>query len=228
MSQHVELSTLNPRYEGYRLRDHAREARLLASIAARGIEEPLQGVDPPGGRFLLDGFMRYRCAQKLGIHCVPYVSLGAEEATGIVSLMRVSRDQTLGILEQARFVVDLLTLHGLSVSEVAEMLSRSKAWVSMRTRPAGGDGRHDPADPLPGHVSGVLLHVHAASVQAHELGHALTARTVRAERGRPAAERPRDRAVGSRLLPRPRRLTRGDRGGEGGLDAPAHAACATG
>ena len=132
MSQHVELSTLNPRYEGYRLRDHAREARLLASIAARGIEEPLQGVDPPGGRFLLDGFMRYRCAQKLGIHCVPYVSLGAEEATGIVSLMRVSRDQTLGILEQARFVVDLLTLHGLSVSEVAEMLSRSKAWVSMR------------------------------------------------------------------------------------------------
>ena len=132
MSQHVELSTLNPRYEGYRLRDHAREARLLASIAARGIEEPLQGVDPPGGRFLLDGFMRYRCAQKLGIHCVPYVSFGAEEATGIVNLMRVSRDQTLGILEQARFVVDLLTLHGLSVSEVAEMLSRSKAWVSMR------------------------------------------------------------------------------------------------
>ena len=58
--------------------------------------------------------------------------MGAEEAAGIVSLMRVARDQTLGILEQARFVVDLLTLHGLSVSEVAEMLSRSKAWVSMR------------------------------------------------------------------------------------------------
>ncbi len=132
MSENVELSSLNPRYEGYRLRDEVREARLLVSIAARGIEQPLAGVDPPGGRFLLNGFKRYRCARKLGIHSVPYVSLGSDEATAIVSLMRVSRDQTLGILEQARFVVELLTLHGLSVSEVAEMLSRSKAWVSMR------------------------------------------------------------------------------------------------
>jgi hypothetical protein len=132
MTQQVELSTLNPRYEGYRLRDEAREARLLASIAARGIEQPLAGVDSPDGRFLLNGFKRYRCARKLEIHGVPYLSLGEDEATAIASLMRVSRDQTLGILEQARFVVELLTLHGLSVSEVAEMLARSKAWVSMR------------------------------------------------------------------------------------------------
>ena len=132
MSQSVELSTLNLRYEGYRLRDEAREARLLASLAARGIEEPLQGVDTPSGRFLLNGFKRYRCARKLGIHSVPYESLGEEEAAGIVRLMRTSRDQALGILEQARFVVDLLTLHDLSLSEVAELLSRSKAWVSMR------------------------------------------------------------------------------------------------
>ena len=132
MGLKVELSTLNPRYEGYRLRDEAREARLLASLALRGIEEPLQGVDTPSDRFLLNGFKRYRCARKLGIETVPYESLGEEEAAGIIKLMRASRDQALGILEQARFVVDLLTLHDLSVSEVAELLSRSKAWVSMR------------------------------------------------------------------------------------------------
>ncbi|HUY36611.1 MAG TPA: hypothetical protein VMV69_28000 [Pirellulales bacterium] len=39
------------------------EARLLTSIARRGIETPLEGVDPPQGRFLLNGFKRYRCAQ---------------------------------------------------------------------------------------------------------------------------------------------------------------------
>jgi len=43
MSESVELSSLDLRYEGYRLRDDAREARLLASIAERGIDEPLQG-----------------------------------------------------------------------------------------------------------------------------------------------------------------------------------------
>lgn len=132
MSDNVERSSLDLRYEGHRLRDDAREARLLASIAQRGIEEPLEGVDTPEGRFLLNGFKRYRCANKLGIQCVPYLSLGQEEATGIVNLMRVSSDKALGILEQARFLVDLLTIHGLSVAEVAETLSRSKGWVSMR------------------------------------------------------------------------------------------------
>ena len=104
----------------------------MASIAQRGIEEPLEGVDTPEGRFLLNGFKRYRCANKLGIQCVPYLSLGQEEATGIVNLMRASSDKTLGILEQARFLVDLLTIHNLSVAEVAETLSRSQGWVSMR------------------------------------------------------------------------------------------------
>jgi hypothetical protein len=134
MSKIVELSSLDLRYEGYRLRDDAREARLLASIAQRGIEKPLQGVDTPEARLLLDGFKRRRAAQKLGIDCVPYVSLGQEEATAILSLMRVSTDKALGILEQARFLVDLLSIHGMSVAEVAQTLSRSKGWVSMRRR----------------------------------------------------------------------------------------------
>jgi len=132
MSEMIERSSLDLRYEGHRLRDNAREARLLASIAERGIEEPLEGVDALDARFLLNGFKRFRSATKLGLDCVPYVSLGQEEATGIISLMRVSTDNALGILEQARFLVDLLTIHGMSVEEVAQTLSRSKGWVSMR------------------------------------------------------------------------------------------------
>ena len=132
MSESVELSSLDPRYQGHRLRDDAREARLLASIAERGIENPLEGVDASDTRFLLNGFKRYRCAKKLGIQAVPYQSLGNEEATGIVNLMRVSTDKGLGILEQARFISDLLTLHGMSLAEVAQTLGRSKGWVAMR------------------------------------------------------------------------------------------------
>ncbi len=132
MSQTVELSTLDLRYEGYRLRDEAREARLLASIVERGIEEPLAGVDTRKARILLDGFKRRRCADKLGMGCVPYVSLGEEEATAILGLMRTSADKSLTILEQSRFIADLLTVHGMSVAEVAQRLSRSKGWVSMR------------------------------------------------------------------------------------------------
>jgi hypothetical protein len=132
MSQLVELSSLDLRYEGYRLRDDAREARVLASVAERGIEHPLEGVDTPERRLLLNGFKRARSAKKLGLDSVPYVSLGEEEAMGILSLMRASTDKALSLLEQARFIGELLTVHGLSVAEIAEKLSRSVGWVSMR------------------------------------------------------------------------------------------------
>ena len=132
MSEWVELASLNLRYEGYRLRDDAREARLRASIAGRGIEVPLVGVDASDDRLLLDGFKRWRSAKKLGLNVVPYVSLGADEALGILSLMRAATDRALSLLEEARFIGDLLTVHNLSLPEVAQRLSRSKAWVSMR------------------------------------------------------------------------------------------------
>jgi hypothetical protein len=132
MSETVERTSLDLRYQTYRLRNDTAETRLLASIAERDIEQPLSGVDTPQGRLLLDGFKRYRCATKLGIECLPYVSLGEEAAEGIASLMRVAQQKTLSILEQARFVVELHSLHDMSIAEVAETLSRSKAWVSMR------------------------------------------------------------------------------------------------
>ena len=132
MSEIVERSSLDLRYTGYRLRNDAAEARLLASIAERGIEDPLGGVDTCEGRLLLDGFRRNRCAAKLGIECVPYVSWGEDALQGIASLLSGRRQRALNMLEQARFVAELLSTHEMSVADVAEMLSRSKAWVSTR------------------------------------------------------------------------------------------------
>ena len=130
--QEIELSTLDLRYESYRMSDRASEARLLASIAERGIEEPLEGVDCQGVHVLLNGFKRYRCARKLGLGTGPYCSLGAEEATGILALLRTSNNKALSILEQACFLEELKWQHKISVAEIAEALSRSKSWVSMR------------------------------------------------------------------------------------------------
>lgn len=128
----IELSTLDLRYEGYRMRDRAGEARLLALLAERGIEEPLEGVDADGVHVLLNGFKRYRCACKLGMHTAPYTSLGQEAAAGITVLLRVSNNKALSILEQAAFIEELKHVHNMSVADIAEALSRSKSWVSMR------------------------------------------------------------------------------------------------
>jgi hypothetical protein len=132
MGREVELSTLDLRYESYRMKDPALEARLLASIAQRGIEEPLEGVDTQDRRLLLNGFKRYRCARKLGMGRAPYASLGNDEALGIMNLLRASHHRSLGILEQARFIDELRKLQQMTVAEMAAELARSKAWVSMR------------------------------------------------------------------------------------------------
>ena len=132
LTREIELSTLDLRYESYRMKQPAAEARLLASISQRGIEEPLEGVDRQEVRILLNGFKRYRCARKLGIATAPYASLGDDEAGAIMNLLRVSNDKALGILEQAGFIDELRNLHKMSVAEIATELSRSKSWVSMR------------------------------------------------------------------------------------------------
>jgi predicted transcriptional regulator len=132
MAEEAELSTIDLRYESYRMKNPALEGRLLHSIAERGIEEPLEGVGTAGERILLNGFKRYRCARKLGLGMVPYTTLGEDEASGILAMIRASNNRSLTILEQARFLDDLRTLHKLTVSEIAELVSRSKSWVSMR------------------------------------------------------------------------------------------------
>jgi len=132
MECEIELAALDLRYESYRMKNPAVEARLLASMAERGIEEPLEGVDRAPRSILLNGFKRYRCAVKLGIGLAPYASLGEEEAAAIVNLLRASKDRSLNILEQAAFLDQLRQLEPSSVAEMAERLSRSKSWVSVR------------------------------------------------------------------------------------------------
>lgn len=133
-SWNLELAQLDLRFQGHRLRVPRLEERLLCSIAQEGIREPLGGVlDASGAAILLDGFKRLRCALKLGIAIASFRALGEDEPEAIVQLLRSGGPQQgLSPLEEARFVDELHSVRGLSVAEIAEALSRSKAWVSVR------------------------------------------------------------------------------------------------
>ena len=133
MIEQVELSQIDIRFESYRLKSVITENNLLTSIIKKGICEPLEGVDKDNKRILLNGFKRYRCAKKLNINIVPYISLGNDEVNGIMQLIRVSNSNTLNIIEQAILIEELKNVHKLSNFEIAESLEKSKSWVSMRT-----------------------------------------------------------------------------------------------
>ena len=98
MVEQVEISSLDLRYQGCRMRCPGAEKALLLSILEKGIRDPLQGIDSESSRILLDGFKRYRCAKKLGLGIVPYRSLGTDEVSGIIELIRMSNATSLGIL----------------------------------------------------------------------------------------------------------------------------------
>ncbi len=129
----VEISQIDTRFEGCRLRDKNQEKVILSSILEQGIREPLQCVVKPGAQLiLLDGFKRLRCAVKLRIKVVPVVSLGSDEAGGILQLIRLGNAPGLSILEQAALVDELKGAYGMSSGEIARHLERSPAWVSVR------------------------------------------------------------------------------------------------
>jgi hypothetical protein len=129
----VEISSFDLRYERCRLKSNVTEKALLSSILDHGIRDPLRGVETEGGcRILLDGFKRYRCAKKLSIGIVPYHCLGKDEAFGIITLLRIANAKSLNILEQARLIDELKTIHKMSVSQIAGLLEKSNGWVGMR------------------------------------------------------------------------------------------------
>jgi len=130
--EQVELSSLDLRYQGYRMQNRHAEKTLLMSILEHGIRDPLEGVDTKDARILLNGFKRYRCARKLDIGIVPYFSLSGDEPLGILELLRVANSKGLTILEQAKWIDNLREVHGMSNAEIARVLEKSKAWVSVR------------------------------------------------------------------------------------------------
>jgi ParB-like chromosome segregation protein Spo0J len=130
--QEIEIQRIDRRWESLRLPNESQERLLLSSISTGGIREPLQGVMTGETLLLLDGFKRLRCSQKLGIQRVPVVSLGADEAGGMLALLRQSNAHALTTLEQAALVDELKARYHLSVTEIARHLERSAAWVSVR------------------------------------------------------------------------------------------------
>jgi hypothetical protein len=129
----VEIYEVDLRYEKQRMRSASRERQLLLSIMEIGITDALTGVQLPSGeKILLDGFKRFRCAQQLKLQIVPFTSLADDEATAIIAMLRTANQSAMSFIEQAMFVEELRSAHGLSVAEIARRLQKSSAWVSVR------------------------------------------------------------------------------------------------
>lgn len=153
----LEFHQLDRRYDALRVRQPARERRLLASLAEVGQQMPIVVVTRDARYVVVDGHKRVRCLHRL--HRDTVAAVVWEMATGDALIFRhlLQTDAPENVFEQAWLLRTLHEEHGLALDVVARRFDRSMSWVSrrlslVRTLP----------DPIQQHVRDGHIVAHAA------------------------------------------------------------------
>ncbi len=128
----LEFHQLDRRYDALRVRQPAREHRLLASLADVGQQMPIVVVTTDARYVVVDGHKRVRCLHRLHRDTVAAViwEMAASEALMFRHLLQT--DATDNVFEQAWLLRTLHEEHGLALEVVARRFDRSVSWVSRR------------------------------------------------------------------------------------------------
>ncbi len=137
-AQEIDLSLIDPDPHQPRTSfDELRLEALAASVDAQGVIEPLivsAHPEKPGRYMLVAGERRWRAAGMAGLKRVPVVvrELSAEQRLAVQLVENIDREE-LSVLEESRAVVRLIGF-GRKPKEVASMLGKTQAWVSLRRK----------------------------------------------------------------------------------------------
>jgi ParB family transcriptional regulator, chromosome partitioning protein len=112
--------------------DEAALAELAASIAARGVIQPVIVRPLAGNSFqLVAGERRWRAAQRAQIHEIPALvrELSDRDVMALALIENLQR-QDLNPIEEARAYHRLAEMEGLSQAEIATMVDKSRSHVA--------------------------------------------------------------------------------------------------
>ncbi len=112
--------------------DEAALDELAASIAARGVIQPVIVRPVSGGRYqLVAGERRWRAAQRAGLHEIPALvrDLGEREVMALALIENLQRED-LNPIEEARAYHRLAEGEGLTQAEIARMVDKSRSHVA--------------------------------------------------------------------------------------------------
>jgi ParB family chromosome partitioning protein len=104
-------------------------ADLAASIQARGLLQPIVVRRTADGYRLLAGERRFRAAKVAGLDRVPALIREGDDDLEIALIENLQRED-LSPLEEAEALAMLIERHGYSHREVADLLGKSRPYVS--------------------------------------------------------------------------------------------------
>lgn len=164
--------------------DEAALEELAASIATRGVIQPVIVRPLPGGRYqLVAGERRWRAAQKAQLHEIPAIirDLEDREVMALALIENVQRED-LNPVEEAQAYQRLAELEGMTQAEIARLVEKSRSHVANLQRllalPASvldhlAAGRLDM-----GHARALIGHANAAALADEVVARKLTVREV--------------------------------------------------
>jgi ParB/RepB/Spo0J family partition protein len=128
----LEFHQLDGRYERLRVRQPARERRLLASLAEAGQQMPIVVVTTGSAYVVVDGHKRVRCLRRLQRDTVAAVIWEMPEPEALIFRQLLHTDASDSALEQGWLLRTLHDDHGLALDALARRFDRSVSWVSRR------------------------------------------------------------------------------------------------
>jgi ParB family transcriptional regulator, chromosome partitioning protein len=128
----LEFHQLDRRYDGLRVRQPARERRLLASLADVGQQMPIVVVTRDTRYLVVDGHKRVRCLHRLHRDTVAAVVWDMVASDALIFRHLLQTDAPENVFEQAWLLRALHEEHGLTLDVVARRFDRSVSWVSRR------------------------------------------------------------------------------------------------
>lgn len=106
--------------------------KMAGSLKRRGQLTPVI-VTERGDRYLLvDGFKRYRAAEKLRSASLNVVVIQADSKQAKAMLYLLNRPGGFSMIQEALLVKELIEIDGLTRSEAGLLVDRHKSWISRR------------------------------------------------------------------------------------------------
>lgn len=112
--------------------DEAALEELAASIATRGVIQPVIVRPVPGGRYqLVAGERRWRAAQKAQLHEIPAIvrDLADRDVMALALIENIQRED-LNPVEEAQAYQRLAELQGMTQAEIARLVDKSRSHVA--------------------------------------------------------------------------------------------------
>jgi ParB/RepB/Spo0J family partition protein len=128
----IEMRQIGTSYQRVRCLLPRQVEQMKASLTAHGQLTALVMVKRPRGLEVIDGFKRHRAAEQMEWTRLRATTMEVDEHGQWAAMLALNRaTPSLSVLEEALVLREMVTL-GMTQTEIGQILSRHKSWVSRR------------------------------------------------------------------------------------------------